>query len=53
MFKDDAVKRYVLDSIPLGRMAGEEEVAYAVLYLVCDFAAIVTGHVLDGGWTTK
>ena len=32
-----------------------EEVAHAVIYLVCDFAAIVTGHVLlvDGGWTIK
>lgn len=55
MFKDESFKRYVVDSIPLGRMASEEEVAYAVLYLVSDFAAIVTGHVLmvDGGWTIK
>ena len=55
MFKDESFKRYVLDSIPVGRMATEEEVAHAVLYLVCDFAAIVTGHVLlvDGGWTIK
>ena len=55
MFKDESFKRYVLDSIPIGRMAKEEEVAYAVLYLVCDFAAVITGHVLlvDGGWTIK
>lgn len=55
MFKDESFKQYVLESIPLGRMAKEEEVAYAVLYFVCDFAAIVTGHVLlvDGGWTIK
>ena len=55
MFKDESFKRFVLDSIPIGRMATEEEVAYAVLYLLCDFAAIITGHVLlvDGGWTIK
>jgi len=55
MFKDPVFKRYVLDSIPAGRMATADEVAYATLYLACDFASIVTGHVLlvDGGWTIK
>jgi NAD(P)-dependent dehydrogenase (short-subunit alcohol dehydrogenase family) len=55
IFKDPAFKRYVLDSIPAGRMAFADEVAYATLYLACDFAGIVTGHVLavDGGWTIK
>lgn len=55
MFKDADFKKYVLDSIPLGRMATTEEVAHAVLYLASDYAAIVTGHVLlvDGGWTIK
>lgn len=55
MFKDAGFKRYVLDSIPAGRMATVDEVAHAVLYLACDLAAIVTGHVLlvDGGWTIK
>lgn len=55
MFKDEAFRRYALDNIPLGRMATPEEVAYAVLYLVCDFSGMITGHVLlvDGGWTMK
>lgn len=55
MFKDPAFKKYVLDSIPVGRMATPEEIAHAVLYLASDQAAIVTGHVLlvDGGWTIK
>jgi NAD(P)-dependent dehydrogenase (short-subunit alcohol dehydrogenase family) len=55
MFKDPAFKRYVLDSIPAGRMATADEVAYAALYLACDFADLVTGHILtvDGGWTIK
>jgi NAD(P)-dependent dehydrogenase (short-subunit alcohol dehydrogenase family) len=55
MFKDPVFKSYVLDSIPAGRMASADEVAYATLYLACDLASIVTGHVLlvDGGWTIK
>jgi len=55
MFRDPAFKQYVLDSIPLGRMAETTEVAYAVLFLACDFAKIITGAVLavDGGWTIK
>ena len=55
MFKDPTFKQYVLGSIPLGRMAETNEVAYAVLFLACDFAKIITGSVLavDGGWTIK
>ena len=55
MFADADFKKYVLDSIPLGRLASAEEVAHAVIYLSSDYAAIVTGHVLlvDGGWTIK
>lgn len=55
MFKDESFKNYVLESIPMGRMATPEEVAYTVLFLACDFVQIITGHVLvvDGGWTIK
>ncbi len=55
MFEDEAFKKYVLDSIPMQRMAEPQEVAYAVLFLASDFAEIITGHVLmvDGGWTIK
>jgi len=55
MFKDSGFKRYVLDSIPMGRMATVDEVAHACLYLASDEAHIVTGHILsvDGGWTIK
>lgn len=55
MFEDPDFKRYVLDSIPMGRMAELEEVGHAVLFFACDFAKIVTGHILvvDGGWTVK
>lgn len=55
MFEDAEFKSYVLDSIPMGRMAELDEVGYATLFLACDFAKIITGHVLvvDGGWTIK
>lgn len=55
MFKDAEFKKYVLDSIPVGRMASPEEVAHSVLYLASSQAAMVTGHVLliDGGWTIQ
>jgi NAD(P)-dependent dehydrogenase (short-subunit alcohol dehydrogenase family) len=55
MFKDEAFKQYVLGSIPLGRMATTEEVAYAALFLASDLANMITGHILtvDGGWTIK
>lgn len=55
MFLDKEFKRFVLESIPLGRMATPEEVAYAALFLASDLADMITGHVLtvDGGWTIK
>jgi NAD(P)-dependent dehydrogenase (short-subunit alcohol dehydrogenase family) len=55
MFEDKDFLQYVLDSIPLGRMAEPEEVAYAALFLASDLANMITGHILtvDGGWTIK
>lgn len=55
MFEDGEFRKYVLDSIPLGRMVRSEEVAYAVLFLASDFSNMTTGHILtvDGGWTIK
>ena len=55
MFEDPEFKKFVLDSIPLGRMATPEEVAYPVLFLATEYANMITGHVLlvDGGWTIK
>jgi 2-deoxy-D-gluconate 3-dehydrogenase len=55
MFQDKDFKKYVIGSIPLGRMATANEVAYAALFLASDLANIITGHVLavDGGWTIQ
>lgn len=55
MFKDEGFKRYVLESIPLGRMATPDEIAYATLFLASNLADMITGHILtvDGGWTIK
>ena len=55
MFEDPEFKKFVLDSIPLGRMATPEEVAYPVLFLATEHTDMITGHVLlvDGGWTIK
>jgi len=55
MFEDPAFRRFVLDQIPLGRLATPEDVAAAVVFLASPAAAMVTGHSLcvDGGWTAR
>ena len=44
---DDAGKRRVAESVPLGRLAVPDDVANACLYLASDLSSYVTGVVLD------
>jgi NAD(P)-dependent dehydrogenase (short-subunit alcohol dehydrogenase family) len=52
-FDDPEFRRWVLDHIPLRRLATVEDVARAVVFLASPAAALVTGSSLlvDGGWT--
>ncbi|PFI59209.1 2-deoxy-D-gluconate 3-dehydrogenase [Priestia megaterium] len=53
MFADSLFKEEVLSRIPLGRLAKEEDLYGAVIYLASDASNMVTGQtlVVDGGWT--
>ena len=51
----EAAYRDMTSTQAIGRMGRPEEIAAAILYLVSDEAAFVTGSamVIDGGWLTK
>jgi len=53
MMKDEAVKKRLEDSHPIGRVAEPIDIAYGVLYLASEESKFVTGAemVIDGGWT--
>jgi len=54
-FEDPAFKEWVMERLPIQRLATIEEVAAAVVYLASPGAASVTGTSLavDGGWTAQ
>jgi len=45
----------VLDRIPLSRIASQQDIANAVIFLASNASAMVTGISLkvDGGWTAQ
>lgn len=55
MFEDSAFKSFVLDMIPLGRLAKVEDVANSCTFLLSELAAMITGTSIkvDGGWTSR
>jgi NAD(P)-dependent dehydrogenase (short-subunit alcohol dehydrogenase family) len=54
-FKNKKFKRQVLENIPLGRLAEENDVSTAVAFLAADSSNSITGtsFMVDGGWTAK
>ena len=53
--KNKKFKKQVLDNIPLGRIAQEDDVSTAVAFLAGESSNSITGTSLmvDGGWTAK
>lgn len=53
MFEEKSFKKDVLDRIPLGRLAKENDLFGALIYLSSNASDMVTGHTIlvDGGWT--
>ena len=51
--RDAATRRSFEARIPLGRFAGPEEIASAIVFLASPLASYITGHILvvDGGYT--
>ncbi|KAA0969564.1 SDR family oxidoreductase [Aureimonas fodinaquatilis] len=55
MFSDPEFSRFVLDRIPMGKLATAQDVAAAVVFLASRQAGLITGESLaiDGGWTAQ
>ena len=55
LLTDPEVKTWVLDNIPLHRLATVDDVAATALFLASDAAKMITGVILpvDGGWTAR
>jgi NAD(P)-dependent dehydrogenase (short-subunit alcohol dehydrogenase family) len=48
-------EEWMIERVPLGRLAEPEEIARVVRFLASDEASYVTGQVIvaDGGWTIQ
>jgi NAD(P)-dependent dehydrogenase (short-subunit alcohol dehydrogenase family) len=46
---------WMMERVPMGRLAKPEEIAGVVCFLASDAAAYITGQVItaDGGWTVQ
>lgn len=55
MLQDEACRKFLEASTPLGYIGEPEDIANAALYLASDDARYVTGSILyvDGGWTAR
>ncbi|MEM9688941.1 MAG: SDR family oxidoreductase [Pseudomonadota bacterium] len=55
MLENEEFRDFVFGMIPMGKLATEDDVVAAVLYLASPSAGMVTGHslVVDGGWTAQ
>ena len=55
MLEDPEFSEFVMNRIPLMRLASIDDVVGAVLYLAAPDARMITGHslVVDGGWTAQ
>ena len=47
VFADERFRRKIVDSIPLGRIATADEIAYPIIFLCTDWARHITGEVLN------
>jgi len=47
VFGDAPFKRKIVDTIPLGRVATADDIALAVVFLASDWAASITGEILN------
>ena len=47
VFKDEAYKKSVIDSIPLKRMAKTDDVALSICFLLSDWSRHITGEILN------
>ena len=54
-FKNKKFKQQILENIPLGRVAQENDISTAVAFLAADSSNSITGtsFMVDGGWTAK
>lgn len=53
LFRDQEIKSYFLNKIPLGKFVEKRDVSNTVLFLCSSMAKMITGEsiMVDGGWT--